>query len=45
MNENSIKDLKNYFGENKPVATTEMMEFWKSLTDAEKVYFKNAQLS
>lgn len=40
MAENSIKDLKEYFG----VDAKEMMDFWKALSDEEKEYFKNADL-
>lgn len=39
-------DLKGFFGtEENPVTPKEMTEFWKSLTDEEKDYYKNAKLS
>lgn len=44
--ENNIKDLKQFFStEEKPVSLTEMQEFWKSLTEAEKNYYKTCDLS
>lgn len=44
--ENSIKDLMKAFGtEANPIKTSEFTEFWKSLTEAEKVEFKTADLS
>jgi len=43
---NSMMDLKKYFETpEKPVTNAEMAEFWRSLTEAEKDYFKNAQLT
>ena len=40
------KDIKVYFSAaEKPVSTGEMMEFWNSLSDREKVYYKNVNLS
>lgn len=41
MAENSIQDLRNFFG----VDASEMREFWQSLTDEEKAYYKAADLS
>jgi hypothetical protein len=41
MAENTIVILKAYFG----VTAKEMMDFWKSLTDEEKDYYKHADLS
>ncbi len=42
----SVKDLIAFFSEGcRPVTTSEFMEFWKSLSDAEKEYYKNAPLS
>lgn len=41
----SVADLKEFFSTSeKPVAAKEMMEFWKSLSDEEKEYYKNAEL-
>lgn len=46
MPENNIKDLKAYFStEEKPVGNTEMMEFWKSLSEEEKAELKSMELS
>ena len=46
MAENGVKELKEFFSvEGNPVSTAEMMEFWKSLTEEEKAYFKSAPLS
>lgn len=46
MSDNSVKDIKDYFSTaEKPVSTGEMMEFWKSLSDGEKDYYKNVNLS
>lgn len=41
MAENTIKELKEFFG----VEAKEMMDFWKSLSEAEKEEFKNADLT
>ena len=39
---NSIADLKRYLGTpERPVSNQEMQEFWSSLTDEEKVEFKD----
>ena len=36
-----MKQIKEYFGcEGRPVSPNEMMQFWKSLTDEEKHYYK-----
>lgn len=44
--DNTVKDLKAYFSTTeKPVSNTEMMDFWKSLSDEEKAYYKNAELN
>lgn len=44
-NNNSVTDLKTFFStEEKPCSTQEMMEFWKSLSDEEKTYYKTAAL-
>lgn len=43
---NSVADLSKQFGtEDKPVSASEFMEFWKSLSDDEKDYYKSADLS
>lgn len=39
--ENTVKDLKEYFGVN----AKEMMDFWKSLSEEEKEYYKKAPLA
>lgn len=42
---NTVKALKDYFGSStRPVSAKEMMEFWSSLSDDEKEYFKTAVL-
>ena len=42
----SVADLKDWFStKDRPVPATEMMEFWKSLSDEEKEYFKTADLT
>lgn len=44
--ENNVRDLMEFFStEEKPCKSGEFMEFWKSLTDEEKVEFKTADLS
>ena len=46
MAENKIPELKAYFStEERPVGNTEMMEFWKSLTEEEKDELRTADLS
>lgn len=46
MAENSVKDLKDFFTTpEKPMAAKEMMDFWTSLSDEEKEYYKNVDLS
>lgn len=46
MAENSVKDLKDFFNTpEKPVSSSQMMEFWKTLTDEEKSYYRGAELS
>lgn len=46
MAENTMKDLKEFFNSpEKPVSLSEIKEFWESLSDEEKVYYKNADLS
>lgn len=43
---NTIKDLKDFFGTpDRPVTTTEFKDFYISLTEAEKVYFKTTPLN
>lgn len=43
---NTVKDLIKFFSEGcRPVSTAEFMDFWKSLSDSEKEYYKNAPLS
>ena len=39
--ENSVVDLQKYF----EVPAKDFMEFWKSLSDEEKIYYKTADLS
>jgi hypothetical protein len=42
----SVADLKEWFGQgSRKVEAKEMMEFWKSLSDEEKEYYKTAELS
>lgn len=42
---NSIVDLKKYLGtEERPVDNAEFQEFWKELTEEEKVEFKSTEL-
>lgn len=42
---NDVKTLKEFFGTpERPVNGPEMMAFWKSLSDEEKEYYKNADL-
>jgi hypothetical protein len=42
---NSVKEIKDFFSTpEKPVNTTEMMQFWKSLSDDEKAYYQAADL-
>ena len=44
--ENSIVELREFFSiPGRPVSASEMMEFWKSLSDEDKVYYKSAPLS
>jgi hypothetical protein len=43
---NTLKDLKEFFSvPEKPVNNTEMVEFWKSLSDEEKEEYKNVDLN
>lgn len=43
--ENSISDIKKYLEvEGMPIQNNEFMEFWKSLSDEEKLEFKNTEL-
>lgn len=45
VNENSLKDIREFFGTpDRPVNPTELKEFWQSLTDEEKNYYKSAPL-
>jgi hypothetical protein len=46
MPDNNISQIKAYLSvPEKPVSTQEAMEFWKSLSDEEKEYYKHAELS
>lgn len=46
MAENQVKDIKEFLSTpEKPIPTSEMMEFWKSLSPEEKEYYKTADLS
>ena len=46
MSENKIPDIKKFFStEEKPVGNTEMMEFWKSLSEEEKEELRTMDLS
>jgi hypothetical protein len=43
---NSAVQLKDYFSTpDRPVSAKEMTEFWKSLSDEEREYYKTADLS
>jgi hypothetical protein len=43
---NTIQDLKTYFGTpERPVTTSEFKDFYMSLTDTEKAYFKSTPLT
>lgn len=44
MTEPTMKTVKDYFNKDtsRPVTTTEFSTFWKSLTDEDKTYYKNA---
>jgi hypothetical protein len=43
--ENSMADLRRFFATpERPVAMDEFVDFWKSLTDAEKQEFRTAKL-
>lgn len=37
----TIVEIKNYFGSEKEVSPIEMRQFWGSLTDEEKEFYKN----
>lgn len=46
MPENKVAEIKNFFGEGtRKVTMAEFNEFWKSLTDDEKKYYKTADLT
>lgn len=46
MTENSMQEIQKFFStEERPVTGPEMREFWMSLSDEEKQYFKSADLS
>lgn len=46
MSENTAVQLKKFFSTpEKPVSASEMSEFWKSLTDEEKAYYKASDLN
>jgi hypothetical protein len=43
--ENTITEIKEFFNsKEKPLSAAEVMEFWKSLSDEEKEYYKHAEL-
>lgn len=43
---NTAAAVKSFFDTpEKPLGTSEFMDFWKSLSDEEKEYYKNADLS
>jgi hypothetical protein len=43
---NSTKDLMAFFStEEKPLKVAEFGEFWKSLSDEEKAYYREADLT
>jgi len=43
---NTVAELKEFFSTSaKKVDAKEMMEFWKSLSEEEKEYYKSAKLS
>lgn len=45
-NGNSVKELKDWFGQgSRPVSAKEMMDFWKSCSDADKAEFQAAKLN
>lgn len=45
-NHNALSDLIKFFGcEGRPVSPGEFRDFWNSLTDEEKAYYKSAPLS
>jgi len=46
LDKNSLKDLKEFFStEGKPVTTQEIQDWYRSLSEEEKDYYKNAELS
>lgn len=46
MAENTVKELKEYFSTpEKPVNAREMMDFWQSLSEEEKEYYKVVDLT
>lgn len=42
---NNLVELRNYFGESKPLSMIDFMRFWQGLTWQEKLYFKRAPLT
>lgn len=43
---NTVSQLKEFFSTpEKPCASREMMDFWKSLSDEDKKYYQAADLS
>lgn len=43
---NSVFDLAKFFGtEERPMEVREFNEFWSSLTEAEKAYYRTAKLN
>lgn len=46
LGENSIADIRRFFSENaRPLEQNEFVQFWQSLSDADKDEFKKADLS
>lgn len=46
MAENSVSQLKDFFSTpEKPLNSNEMMDFWKSLSNEEKAYYKSVDLT
>lgn len=42
----SVKELKDFFSTpEKPCSSSEIMDFWKSLSEEDKAYYKDLQLS
>ena len=46
MPENTVTQIKEFFNDPaKPCNAAEVMEFWKSLSEEEKEYYKKAELT